>query len=168
MHLLERIDLDFLVQLSMIADALNLTRFKISGKLPTLAVNISNSKYKGLMRIVDIAIPHFDDEEGGEIDDGHNARVATYHRDHDVSGRMLSPADFRLPSTFFGRSDGPEYTVDDDDDDEAQADTSRDDKFFEAEEQNTEASRLLSWFRRARSAYMNYYATAGENSPTQF
>ena len=144
MHLLERIDLDFLVQLSMVADALNLTRFKISGKLPTLAVNVSNSKYKGLMRIIDTAIPRFDNYEGGEIDDRDDARVATYHRDHDVSGKMLSVGDFRLPSTLFGQSDGPEYMVDDDDG--AQADTSADEKFFEAEEHSTEASTTLAQF----------------------
>ncbi|SRR5258707_11914499 len=59
LHLLERIDMSFSVQVSIIADAANLTRFKASGKLPSLALNISNSKYQGLMRIIDIAIPHF-------------------------------------------------------------------------------------------------------------
>jgi vacuolar protein sorting-associated protein 13A/C len=149
MHLLEHIDLDFLVQLSMVADALNLTRFKISGKLPTLAINISNSKYKGLMRIIDISIPHFDDYEGGEINDGDNGGIGTYHGDRDVSGAMLSGGDFRLPSTLFGGSEGPEYVVEDDDG--AQTDADIDERFFEAQEHSTEVSALQLKFGQARS-----------------
>jgi vacuolar protein sorting-associated protein 13A/C len=43
--------------------ALNLAQFKVSGTLPTLQVNFSDSKYRSLMRLVDVCIPHFEDEQ---------------------------------------------------------------------------------------------------------
>jgi vacuolar protein sorting-associated protein 13A/C len=62
LHLLERINLDFVAQNTIVPDALNLAKLKVSGKLPELKVNLSNQKYKGLMRIIDVAIPHFGDD----------------------------------------------------------------------------------------------------------
>ncbi|EST05630.1 Vacuolar protein sorting-associated protein 13A N-terminal domain protein [Kalmanozyma brasiliensis GHG001] len=61
LHLLERINLDFTVHNSILASAPNLTKFKITGHLPTLRVNFSDRKYKTLMRIIEVAIPNFDD-----------------------------------------------------------------------------------------------------------
>ena len=61
LHLLERINVDLRVQNSIVPTAYNLARFKISGHLPALQVNFSDSKYKSIMRLVDVAIPHFDD-----------------------------------------------------------------------------------------------------------
>ena len=56
-HLLERINLDFTVHLSILPKAPNLTKFKMTGHLPSLRVNFSDRKYKTLMRIIDVAIP---------------------------------------------------------------------------------------------------------------
>lgn len=41
LHILERTSLTFLAQNCILAQAPNLTRFKISGSLPTLQVNVS-------------------------------------------------------------------------------------------------------------------------------
>ncbi|BGP36549.1 Vacuolar protein sorting-associated protein 13 [Rhodotorula kratochvilovae] len=61
LHILERTSLKFLAQNCIVASAPNLTRFKISGSLPTLQLNFSDRKYKSLMRMIDVALPKFDD-----------------------------------------------------------------------------------------------------------
>ncbi|KAL7343935.1 hypothetical protein BJY59DRAFT_711306 [Rhodotorula toruloides] len=63
LHILERTSLTFLAQNCILAQAPNLTRFKVSGSLPTLQLNFSDRKYKSLMRMIDVAIPHFGDED---------------------------------------------------------------------------------------------------------
>ncbi|SNX84266.1 related to VPS13 - involved in regulating membrane traffic [Melanopsichium pennsylvanicum] len=64
LHLLERINLDFTLHNSILSSAPNLTKFKMTGHLPTLRVNFSDRKYKTMMRIIDVAIPNFDDTTG--------------------------------------------------------------------------------------------------------
>ncbi|KAJ7492621.1 vacuolar protein sorting-associated protein 13 [Mycena latifolia] len=61
LHLLERISLDLQVHNSIVPTAFNLARFKVSGHLPSLQVNLSDTKYKALMRLVDVCIPKFGD-----------------------------------------------------------------------------------------------------------
>ncbi|GJN91455.1 hypothetical protein Rhopal_004478-T1 [Rhodotorula paludigena] len=61
LHILERTSLKFLAQNCILAQAPNLTRFKVSGSLPTLQLNFSDRKYKSLMRMIDVALPKFDD-----------------------------------------------------------------------------------------------------------
>jgi vacuolar protein sorting-associated protein 13A/C len=63
LHLLERINIELQVENSIIPTAYSLARFKVAGKLPTLKANLSDTKYKSLMRLVDVCIPKFDDEE---------------------------------------------------------------------------------------------------------
>ncbi|TQS33464.1 hypothetical protein Golomagni_06190, partial [Golovinomyces magnicellulatus] len=60
-HVVEQINVDFVVETSILPKAPNLTKFKISGHLPLLHATFSDSKYKNLMRIIDVAIPKFDD-----------------------------------------------------------------------------------------------------------
>lgn len=100
LHLLERINLDLQVQNSMVPTAYNLARFKISAHLPTLEVNLSDSKYKSLMKLVDVAIPKFETENTTEI------------QPRPVMMRRGSGA-FKLPSGIFGISE--EYNVDEED-----------------------------------------------------
>jgi vacuolar protein sorting-associated protein 13A/C len=54
--------MDFEVQNSIVPTAYNLARFKVSGNLPTLQLNMSDIKYRSLMRLIDVCIPHFDDD----------------------------------------------------------------------------------------------------------
>ncbi|KIM85199.1 hypothetical protein PILCRDRAFT_817197 [Piloderma croceum F 1598] len=63
LHLLERINIELQVENSIVPTAYSLARFKVAGKLPTLKANLSDTKYKSLMRLVDVCIPKFDDEE---------------------------------------------------------------------------------------------------------
>ncbi|KAG2159854.1 vacuolar protein sorting-associated protein 13 [Suillus bovinus] len=123
LHLLERININLLVQNSIVPSAVNLARFKISGKLPSLQVNISDAKYKSLMRIIDVAIPNFD--EGGE------QKPPQMHID---SASLVLP----LSAGLFGPVD-TEYNVDDHDEvDSESASTHRDDLFFEASDGSLE------------------------------
>lgn len=62
MHVVEKINVDFVVAISILPKAPNLTRVKMSGHMPMLHAAVSDSKYKTLMRIIDVAIPRFGDE----------------------------------------------------------------------------------------------------------
>jgi vacuolar protein sorting-associated protein 13A/C len=61
MHIVQRINVDFVVQTSILPKAPNLTKLKVSGRLPVLHAMVSDAKYKALMRIIDVAIPKFDE-----------------------------------------------------------------------------------------------------------
>lgn len=59
LHVVEQINIDFLVQLSILPKAPNLTKLRVSGHLPLLHVTASDTKYKSLMKLIDVAIPKF-------------------------------------------------------------------------------------------------------------
>jgi vacuolar protein sorting-associated protein 13A/C len=63
MHIVEQINVDFLVETSIIPKAPNLTKVRISGHLPVLHASVSDKKYKSLMKIIDVAIPKLDEDE---------------------------------------------------------------------------------------------------------
>ena len=60
LHIVDKINVDFVLEMSILPKAPNLTKFKISGHMPVLQVTASDSKYKTLMRIIDVAIPKLD------------------------------------------------------------------------------------------------------------
>ncbi|KAF9015159.1 vacuolar protein sorting-associated protein 13 [Cyathus striatus] len=114
LHLLERINVELQVEKSIVPTALNIAQFRVSGNLPSLQVNFSDTKYKSLMRLVDVCIPKFE-----------NSQLNTSHPHDDKAG-------FQLPASIFGPT-GTEYNIEDDQavevDDEA-----GDEQFFEAED----------------------------------
>jgi vacuolar protein sorting-associated protein 13A/C len=61
-HLVDKINVDFLVETCIVPKGTSLTRFKVSGHLPVLKANISDQKYKSLMKVIDFAIPRFGDD----------------------------------------------------------------------------------------------------------
>ena len=63
MHIVEKINIDFVVETSIIPKAPNLTKVRISGHLPILHVSASDKKYKSLMKIIDVAIPNLDEDQ---------------------------------------------------------------------------------------------------------
>ncbi|CAE6434049.1 unnamed protein product, partial [Rhizoctonia solani] len=103
LHLLERINLDFVAQNTIVPDAFNLAKFKVSGKLPELKVNLSNQKYKGLMRIIDIAIPNFGDET-----EGHAGKPKAKS-----DGGHERPSALPMPGNVFSRQQQASYAFDD-------------------------------------------------------
>jgi vacuolar protein sorting-associated protein 13A/C len=63
LHIVDRINMDFAIQTCIVPKATDLTKFKISGHLPILHATISDQKYKSLMKLIDVAIPKFGDED---------------------------------------------------------------------------------------------------------
>ncbi|OAD68026.1 hypothetical protein PHYBLDRAFT_57710 [Phycomyces blakesleeanus NRRL 1555(-)] len=51
LHLVDRIDMTFLLEMCIVAKSNDLTRFKMSGHLPLLSVNFSDTKYRILMQL---------------------------------------------------------------------------------------------------------------------
>ena len=68
MHIIDRINMDFTLETSIVPKATDLTKTRISGNLPVLHASISDKKYKNLMRIIDVAVPNFEenDTQNGE------------------------------------------------------------------------------------------------------
>ena len=97
-HLLERTSINFSVQKSILPSALQLARLRVSGNLPELKVNLSNVKYKCLMRLIDIAIPKLGEPEPEPM---------KIPKRPELQGLRLSSNVFALTSH--------EYTVDEDD-----------------------------------------------------
>ncbi|KAF9270221.1 DUF1162-domain-containing protein [Marasmius fiardii PR-910] len=61
LHLLERINVNLIVQNSIVPTFAQYARFKVSGNLPSLQINLSDTKYKALMRLIDVGIPKLGD-----------------------------------------------------------------------------------------------------------
>ncbi|PYH34659.1 membrane morphogenesis protein VPS13 [Aspergillus neoniger CBS 115656] len=61
LHIIDRINVDFVLEMCIVPKVTELTRTRISGHLPELHASVSDAKYKGLMKLIDIAIPSFDD-----------------------------------------------------------------------------------------------------------
>ncbi|KAJ3092913.1 hypothetical protein HK102_000456 [Quaeritorhiza haematococci] len=54
LHLIERVDMSFCLELSILPKMVDITKTKISGKLPRLHVNFSDRKYKAVMKMLDL------------------------------------------------------------------------------------------------------------------
>ncbi|CAG8805856.1 18096_t:CDS:2, partial [Dentiscutata erythropus] len=57
LHVIDRINMQFDVGISIAPKAANLTKFKVSGHLPLLKANFSDRKYKIMMNIIDKVTP---------------------------------------------------------------------------------------------------------------
>ncbi|KAI8811809.1 hypothetical protein BJ742DRAFT_753443 [Cladochytrium replicatum] len=56
LHLIERVDVAFRIEWLILSKTVQFTRLKISGELPRLRLNLTDRKYKSLMRIIDIVL----------------------------------------------------------------------------------------------------------------
>jgi vacuolar protein sorting-associated protein 13A/C len=63
LHIIDRINMDFAIETCIIPKASDLTKFRISGHLPVLRASLSDQKYKSLMKLIDVAIPKFDNDK---------------------------------------------------------------------------------------------------------
>ncbi|KAH8926014.1 hypothetical protein BT69DRAFT_1239533 [Atractiella rhizophila] len=115
-HILEKMNMSFLAQNSIIPKAPNLTRFKLTGTLPDFRINFSDRKYKMLMRMIDIAIPHFDDEP------------------NELPAIPPPPRNRRLSILPFGAGEEDEPISFDGDEEEKTMGSKEKDEFFEASE----------------------------------
>lgn len=128
LHIVERINMAFEAQ-NAIVNAPTLTRFKVSGELPVLTLNASDTKYKSLMRIIDIAVPHFggDDTEKTEQRPALHSSTSNAFRSYQVEEYVLS--------------DDSSSTVHGDDEADESMETDAD-QFYEAKDGTTETQRL--------------------------
>jgi vacuolar protein sorting-associated protein 13A/C len=63
LHIIDRINMDFAIETCIIPKASDLTKFRISGHLPVLRASLSDQKYKSLMKLIDVAIPKFENDK---------------------------------------------------------------------------------------------------------
>ena len=109
----------------------SLTRLKISGNLAGLQVNFSDVKYKSLMRLIDVCIPNFDNDDDGP----------------ETISTTASKADagtFRLPPTLF-RREGGEYHVEEDHHSQTEEETSTiSPEFFLSDDGDIQVQRLYN------------------------
>ena len=63
-HIVERINMDFTIETCIVPKATDLTKFRVIGHLPMLHAKVSDAKYKSLMKLLDFAVPKFDDPQG--------------------------------------------------------------------------------------------------------
>ncbi|QPG98509.1 hypothetical protein C2857_007681 [Epichloe festucae Fl1] len=66
LHVVEQINVDFVVETSILPKASNLTKLRVSGHLPMLHATVSDSKYKNLMKVIDAAVPKLDQRQNLE------------------------------------------------------------------------------------------------------
>lgn len=119
LHLLEKTNMEFALHNSIVPTAVQLSKIKVSGTLPELAVNFSNIKYKLLMRIIDASIPKFGDA----------AEAQKPTRPPLAPG---SKSQLPLLSNAFTGEKKQEYVVADNEDDHASTLTKE--EFFDAED----------------------------------
>ncbi|KAJ6198671.1 LOW QUALITY PROTEIN: vacuolar protein sorting-associated protein 13a [Bipolaris maydis] len=60
-HIVDRINIDFKIEICIVPKASDLTKFRVSGNLPVL-----HASYKNLMKLIDVAIPKFGDDSAIE------------------------------------------------------------------------------------------------------
>ncbi|KAK9766368.1 Vacuolar protein sorting-associated protein 13, partial [Basidiobolus ranarum] len=126
---LDRINMSFLVDVSIIPKAPNITGLRISGRLPLLKINISNTKYKTIMHILEIiAGPQQDNVPQAAAT---SLRQAGTHR-HSIIGIPFSDMD---PVDLMSESSSEQYSVyGEDNESQIFRDDDGDDEFFDAEE----------------------------------
>ncbi|GAA5798753.1 hypothetical protein HPULCUR_004159 [Helicostylum pulchrum] len=99
---IERIDMNFLIEMCILPGKTEFTKFKVSGRLPLLSVNLSDSKYKILMKIVDFIVPTSDDDEITTSKERPRIQDTSYVSDKNIiTERFWSPQnrDISLPDS---------------------------------------------------------------------
>ena len=117
-HIIDRINMDFVLETSIIPKASDLTKTRISGHLPVLHASISDWKYKNLMRLIDIAIPKFDTDESL---DGRTKAPTADNNDTRSDKMKLEPKKDGRPrsKSFQLQEPQQELVLDEDTDDES-------------------------------------------------
>ncbi|RDW42663.1 hypothetical protein B0I73DRAFT_150485 [Yarrowia lipolytica] len=59
-YVIDRINLKFLLEVSIVPDATHLSKIRVSGELPKFQASLSDARYKLLMKFIDLAIPNTD------------------------------------------------------------------------------------------------------------
>ena len=89
-HIIDRINVDFVLELSIVPQSMDLTRTRLSGHLPELHASMSDMKYKNMMRLIDIAIPQFSENEGDVAHKTETVPASKEAKEHDTRARSQS------------------------------------------------------------------------------
>lgn len=130
-HVVERINMLFNAQ-NAIVNLPEMTRFKVSGELPRLTVNVSDRKYKSLMRIIDVAIPKFGDDNEDKV--AASAPKPELQPKTSSAFRRGSKQEYVL-------SDDGSSTLNGDDDDATEEKGDEGDQFYEARDTESDPQR---------------------------
>ena len=127
-HIIDRINMDFVLETSIIPKASDLTKTRISGHLPVLHASMSDRKYKNLMKLIDIAIPKFDTDES--LDGRTKAPTKSSGSGQAEKTKLEAQADGRPRSKSFQQLQAPqqELVLDEDTDDESDSQPHKADK----------------------------------------
>ena len=109
-HIIDQINMDFTLETSIIPKASDLTKTRISGHLPVLHASVSDQKYKGLMKLIDIAIPKFDLDK--DFEDEKASKTDVRSRTQETSSRPRS-------KSFQMQERREEVVIDEDSEDES-------------------------------------------------
>jgi vacuolar protein sorting-associated protein 13A/C len=90
MHIIQRINMDFTLETSIVPKAADITKTRISGNLPVLHASISDKKYKSLMRLIDIAIPRFEEGVATPADEDSTAQPVAQARQGNAQSHSFS------------------------------------------------------------------------------
>lgn len=85
---MEKLNLDFMVEVSILPEAQNITKFKASGNLPLFSASMSDEKYRILMQIIDKSIPNFNFDTMADTETLNDADILG---GNEISGSNLLP-----------------------------------------------------------------------------
>ena len=119
-NIIDRINMDFILETSIIPKASDLTKTRISGHLPELHASISDKKYKNLMRLIDIAIPKFEADE--PLDSKTKAPVESSAEKQNEKSATESTDERPRSKSFQLQEPKKELVLEEDSDDESHAD----------------------------------------------
>lgn len=114
LHIIDRINMEFVLETSILPKATDLTRTRISGHLPVLHASISDKKYKNLMRLIDIVIPNFEDEDSSNRE----TPSTTKRKSSSTEKPKVDDALERSHSKSFSASHPHELVIEEDSDDD--------------------------------------------------
>ncbi|KAK9446960.1 uncharacterized protein V1518DRAFT_387785 [Limtongia smithiae] len=143
-HIVDRINMNLLVEISIVANALNLTKFRVSGHLPVLHVSMSDVKYKILMQLISSSIPNLsftDADDLGGFNEGFESLAIEPASAPAVKDTVSATQVARPGFTFSSESERglriEKFMHDEEDDDDD------DDTFVEAAEHGSHSSDLF-------------------------
>ncbi|KAK2804138.1 hypothetical protein FQN50_006680 [Emmonsiellopsis sp. PD_5] len=117
-HIIDRISMDFMLELCIVPKSTELTRTRVSGHLQELHASMSDMKYKNLMRLIDIAIPRLDEQNQGVPEQHGRARQgdeppSSHKRTRSSSLQQLtSQKEIPVDETDFDPEEGRVVAVD--------------------------------------------------------
>lgn len=160
-HIIDRINMDFVLETSIIPKAADLTKTRVSGHLPVLHASISDKKYQNMMKLIDIAIPKFESDESSEskpkMPPKQRSTVADQSRADEALGRSRSKS--------VGGPAQQELVVEDDSDTEDAQDSQQTAKRLEEEGVNLHQRNFECKFTVDKLQGSLYRADADESKP---